>query len=100
MNIRVTQVPNTQISVKSVDAPFKVRLETGGVEVAAKFTDLEDFDATGLTGDYVVVYDGVTRKFKTVPADTVLTFASTDDDLPDDFVQDIADELHMDGGSF
>jgi|TARA_A100001201_G_scaffold136386_1_gene125341 hypothetical protein len=100
MNIRVTQVPNTQVSVRPVEKPFKVRLETGGVEVAAKFTDLEDFDATGLTGDYVVVYDGVTRKFKTVPADTVLTFASADDDLPDEFVQDIADELHMDGGSF
>ena len=100
MKIRVTQVPNTQISVKSVEAPFKVRLETGGAAVPAKFTDLEDFDATGLSGDYVVVYDGVTRKFKTVPADTVLLYASADDDLPDQFVQDIADELHMDGGSF
>ena len=100
MNIRVTQAPNTHVSVRNVTSPLKVRLQTGGTEVPAKFTDLEDFDATGLAGDYVVVYDGVTQKFKTVPADTVLLYASADDDLPDEFVQDIADELHMDGGSF
>lgn len=66
--------------------------------LTTRIRDLEDFDSTGLSNKFVVVYDAATNSFKTIDGDTLLNNALSDGSLPNDFVEEIADSISYDGG--
>lgn len=57
---------------------------------------------------YVVKYDNLTKKFVLISPDNILSSSVSDSDLPDDFVNQIENEIDpnaitfdgLDGGSF
>ena len=53
---------------------------------------------------FVLAYNATSAKFELIPADTVLTNAAADADLPDSFVNqldvDLDNKIDLDGGSF
>jgi hypothetical protein len=107
MTLKVVQGSNTfSIKLKG-QSSYKVTTNVGGVQVPAKFSDLSDFDATGLSNNYVIMYDAVSQTFKPVNPDTVLSKAATEPispGLPADFEAvldvDLDDKIDLDAGTF
>ena len=74
-------------------------------------TDLGDVSLTSLGSGqdgHVLIYDSDLDKFKLVDPDVVLSASVDDNDLPDDFIEQLEDELNLgniqideiDGGGF
>ena len=81
------------------------------VQTTRAFTSLEDFgdvDALNPQDGFVLVYDSDSDKFKLVDPDVVLSKSVEDNDLPDDFIDQLEEELdigdfqidEIDGGGF
>ena len=74
--------------------------------VAENLSELADVSVSDLAGsdNYVLTYDATLQKFVLVPADNVLASAVEDDQLPDDFINqldtDLDDKIDLDGGTF
>jgi hypothetical protein len=107
MTFKVTPTTSS-FSVKfSTPKSYKVATIAGGVQVPAKFSDLSDFDPSGLSDSYVIMYDSVTKTYKPVNPDTVLSKAVTEPTspgLPSVFVDkldvDLDDKIDLDAGTF
>lgn len=86
---------------------FKVTTNLQGVAVPAKFSDLEDFDPTGLSDNYIIMYNANTQKYTMVNPDELLIKAVTEPTspgLPDEFLDkldtELDDRIDLDAGSF
>ena len=84
----------------------KINVTQEKTAVAENLSDLADVSLANLDGSdkFVMTYEATQRKFVLVPADTVLTTAAADNDLPDSFVDvldvDLDNKIDLDGGSF
>lgn len=71
-------------------------------------SQLEDVDTTNVKDKYVIMYDAIEQKYKTVNPDEVLSASSnsetTQPGLPTDFIDtldiDLDNKIDIDGGSF
>ena len=95
-------------------ADYSVRLNSTGnytvsqekTVVAEFLSDLADVSVPNLQSkdQYVLTYDANLQKYVLVPADQVLTSASSDSALPPEFVQqlevDLDNQIDVDGGQF
>jgi hypothetical protein len=107
MSIKVTKTSNTfSISVKN-NNNYKIVSQSGGVQVPGKFEDLEDFDTTGVSDNYIIMYDAATQKYKPVNPDDILLKSVTDQvspGIPTAFVDqlgvDLDNKIDLDAGTF
>lgn len=88
-----------KVSLKR-NAPKKVSVSIGGVQVPAQFSDLVDFDVTDLQGNNLVIYDATTGKYKTLPIDSILQKSVDDNSLPEEFIEQISQDVDLDAGEF
>jgi len=86
---------------------LKVNTNLGGVQVPAKFSDLEDYDGTNVNDSYIIMYNASTGKYRAVNPDEVLRKAVTDpiqSGLPSEFIDkldvDLDDKIDLDAGTF
>ncbi len=87
---------------------YKVTGFAGGIQVPARFEDLENFDYTDKNDQYVIMYNAATQKYKLVNPDNVLSASSSTEivqpGLPTDFVDtldvDLDDRIDLDAGVF
>ena len=109
MTYKVSLTSNSSISVKiSPPSKDKVNAIFGGIQVPARFSDLADFNPTGLSDKYVIMYDSTTQTYVPVNPDTVLSAASnteiTQPGLPNDFIDsldtDLDNKIDIDAGTF
>jgi len=99
MAIRVTRTTAQTFKVVRKSEDFSVKTIAGGIKVPAKFEDLSDFDNTGLTDKFIIIYDAATDSFKTVDPDVLLSSSVSDGSLPDEFIEEINENLEdVDGG--
>ena len=99
MAIRVTKSAAPIFTVVKKPEEFSVKTIAGGIKVPAKFEDLSDFDNTGLTDKFIIIYDAATDSFKTVDPDVLLSSSVSDGSLPDEFIEEINENLEdVDGG--
>lgn len=109
MTYNVSLSSSSNISVKRSSTPkVKLSVIAGGVQVPARFSDLSDFNPSGLSDKYVIMYDAATQTYVPVNPDTVISAASntetTQPGLPGDFIgtldTDLDDKIDLDAGSF
>ncbi len=108
MTYKVSLSSNNSFSVKINAGPkLKVQTIAGGVQVPAKFSDLSDYNPTGLNDKYVIMYDATTKTYYPVNPDEILSAATTDPispGLPANFENqldvDLDNRIDLDGGSF
>jgi hypothetical protein len=83
---------------------YKVNTRIGGVELPARFGDLEDFNIDTTKGNnYVMVYNATTQKFELADPDTVLSNSLSDGvpaDVIDTLETDLDNKIDLDGGEF
>lgn len=104
---------NSQNFNVRVNSPrnFKVNVQTGGLGVPARFTDLIDFDGEDTHDQYVIMYNAVTGKWTAVNPDKVFTAAAETETRQPGFVgyatsyldrmdQDLDDRIDTDAGGF
>ena len=74
--------------------------------VAENLSELADVSVSNLPGSdkFVLTYNASLAKFELLPADSVLTSAASDAQLPDTFIAqletDLDNTIDLDGGSF
>lgn len=107
MTIKVTQTTNSYSVKLKTSSKFKVSVSAEASSVPGSFQDLVDFDSSGVQDSYVIMYDAVTQKYKTVNPDLVLSKATTEPvqpGLPADFENqldvDLDNRINLDAGSF
>ena len=108
MTYNVTFTSGTNFTVKINTAPqIKVQSIVGGVLVPTKFSDLGDYNATGLHDKYIIMYDAATNTYIPVNPDVVLSAAVTEPispGLPADFENqldtDLDNRIDLDAGGF
>lgn len=90
---------------------FKVTVQTGGLGVPARFTDLLDFDGDETYDQYVLMYNAVTGKWTARNPDEVLRSAAERETrqpglvgYADEFLNrldiDLDDRIDVDAGGF
>lgn len=82
-----------------------VQVSSGASSVASNFSDLGDFNQTGVQDGYVIVYDATTQKYVAIDPDTILSNATTTNGgLPQDFINaldtDLDNKIDLDAGTF
>lgn len=108
MTYKVSLSSNSTISVKISTSPkVKLSVISGGVQVPAKFSDLGDYNPTGLNDKYIIMYDSATQTYYPVNPDVVLSAATTEPispGLPSDFKNqldvDLDNKIDLDAGTF
>lgn len=108
MTYKVTVSTQNSISVKQSSTKIRIQTISGGTLVPAKFSDLTDYNSSGLADKYIIMYDSATQQYIPVNPDTVLSAASntelTQPGLPNDFVNtldvDLDDKIDLDAGTF
>jgi len=105
MEFKVTLVTGQNYSVRlKEDNKFKVISNLTQAAEVANFSDLGDFDNTGVQDGWVLMYDSATGKIKTVNPDLVFSKAVADNSLPSEFIDqldgDLDDKIDLDAGSF
>lgn len=99
MAFKVSRTNQTTKTIKfAKSSNLKVTGVSGGPKVPARFGDLEDFDKSTLNDNFVIVYDQTTNSYKTVDPDVLLSKSVIDDSLPEDFIEEISENLSFDGG--
>lgn len=108
MTYRVTiNNNNNKVTINNNNNKIKVAVKSG-VIMARRLDDLLDVDVTDVKDNYILMYDAVTQKYKTVNPDEVLSASSTTEQtspgLPTDFVNtldvDLDDRIDLDAGTF
>lgn len=104
MSIKVTKTTNSfSVKLKTPDN-YKIQTTSGGIQVPAQFSDLQDFDASGVQNNYLVMYNATTQKYITVDPDAVLSAAASGNTFPDDFLDrldaDLDNRIDLDAGTF
>lgn len=104
MSIKVTKTTNSfSVKLKTPDN-YKIQTTSGGIQVPAQFSDLQDYDATGLQDNYLIMYDAATQTYKAVSPDFVLSTSVEDSNLPTNFVNqldiDLDNKIDLDAGTF
>jgi len=91
---------------------YKVTVQTGGLGVPARFTDLIDYDiGDGEYDEYVLMYDATTQKWTARNPDRVFTAAAETEQRQPGFVGyatsflerldvDLDDKIDVDAGGF
>jgi hypothetical protein len=104
---KIKKVFEGSIIVSDTASVIKPDSRPGGVLVPAKFSDLEDFDASNLSNNYLIMYDAATQTYKAVNPDEILSKAVTEPispGLPAVFVDkldvDLDDKINLDAGGF
>ena len=108
MSIKVKKTSNTfSVTLKNNNNNFNIVSQSGGVEVPARFEDIEDFDTNGVKDNYIIMYDAVSRTYKPVNPDDILIKAVTDTEspgIPTAFVDqldiDLDNKIDLDAGTF
>lgn len=107
MTFKVTPTTNSYSVKLGTPKSYKVETISGGPQVPAKFSDLIDFDPSGLNDSYVIMYDAVTKTYKLVNPDVVLSKSATEPispGLPADFEAvldvDLDNKIDLDAGTF
>lgn len=108
MTYKVSLASDSNISVKLKSTPkIKIQTISGGVQVPAKFSDLSDYNASGLNDKYLIMYDATTQTYIPVNPDVVLSAATTEPispGLPSDFENqldiDLDNKIDLDAGGF
>lgn len=101
-------VGSNSFSVKMAGKPkVKFSVISGGLQVPTKFSDLGDYNPTGLNDKYIIMYDAATQTYYPVNPDAVLSAAATEPispGLPADFENkldvDLDNKIDLDAGSF
>ena len=95
-------------------ADFQVKIDSGNnftvsqekTVVAEFLSDLADVSVSNLPAKdkYVLAYDANIGKYTLIAADTVLSNAAADNDVPNDFINDLDveldDKIDVDAGTF
>ena len=76
--------------------------------VVTVFEELTDVEAQNPQDGFVMIYDSASDKFKLVDPDVALSKSVEDKDLPDDFIEQLEEEINLgeitideiDGGGF
>ena len=108
MSIKVTKTSNTfSVTLKNNNNNFNIVSQSGGVEVPARFEDIEDFDTNGVKDNYIIMYDAISKTYKPVNPDDILIKAVTDTEspgIPTAFVDqldiDLDNKIDLDAGTF
>ena len=108
MTYKVTFSQGVSANVRLHSAPkIKIQTNIGGVLVPAKFSDLTDYNASGLHDKYIIMYDAATNTYIPVNPDAVLSAAATEPispGLPADFENvldvDLDNRINLDAGGF
>ena len=108
MTYKVTITTNSSFSIKKSSNKFNIQTISGGTLVPAKFSDLTDYNQSGLQDKYIIMYDATTQQYIPVNPDAILSAASntetTQPGLPNDFINtlgvDLEDKIDMDAGGF
>jgi len=107
MTYKVTVSSNNYTVKLGNVSKLKVQTSSGGVQLPAKFSDLSDYNATGLNDKYVIMYDAATQTYYPVNPDVVLSAATTEPispGLPADFENqldiDLDNKIDLDAGTF
>jgi hypothetical protein len=107
MEFKVRIAESQSFSVKLKTQNLKVSTNEGGVQVPARFEDLSDYDGTGVSDSYVIMYDANTGKYKAVNPDLVLSRAiseTTSPGIPTAFIDqldiELDDKIDLDAGTF
>lgn len=87
---------------------FKVTVQTGGVQVPARFNDLIDFNDTNKNDQYIIMYNAATDKYELVNPDRVLSSSAVTEPiepgLPSDFENvldtDLDNRIDLDAGTW
>lgn len=109
MTIRVTKTSNTfNVKLNNGNSSngtngFRVSVSAEASSVAANFSDINDFNQTGVQNGYLIMYDSATQKYITVNPDEVLS-KSVDGGLPTNFINqldsDLDNKIDLDAGTF
>jgi hypothetical protein len=111
-DFKVTKTNSQSFNIKiGPEQKFKVNVQTGGVGVPARFSDLVDFDGEDTNDQYVLMYNAATGKWKAVNPDKVFTAAAETETIQPGFVgyatsfldrmdQDLDDRIDTDAGGF
>jgi hypothetical protein len=112
MTYKVTLSSSNVFNVKlKTTSKINIQTTTAGIQVPSNFSDLGDYNPTGLSDKYVIMYDAVTQKYIPVNPDEVLNAAaSTELTQPgltgyaaaflDRVDVDLDDRIDLDAGSF
>ena len=108
MTYKVTLSSGTNVTVKLKGEPHaKIQTNFGGIQVPAKFSDLSDYNSSGLHDKYIIMYDAATNTYIPVNPDVVLSAAATEPispGLPADFENvldvDLDNRIDLDAGGF
>lgn len=110
-NYKVT-LSSSNYNVKlSRQTKYKVVGFAGGIQVPARFEDLENFDYTDKNDQYVIMYNASTQKYKLVNPDVVLNSAASSETIQPGLVGyastfldtldvDLDDRIDLDAGLF
>jgi len=94
MVFKVSRTNQTSKTIRfEKSSNLKVTAVSGGPKVPARFGDLEDFDKSSLSNNFVIVFDQTTNSYKTVDPDVLLSKSVIDNSLPDDFIEEINENL-------
>lgn len=107
-NYKVVLSSGSNYNVKlSLQTKYKVTGSSGGIQVPARFEDLQNFDYSDKNDQYLIMYDAATQKYKMVNPDHILSAAVTDPispGLPANFENqldiDLDNRIDLDAGGF
>jgi len=85
-----------KVSFNSKPARKLIRVNYGGVQVPAKFSDLIDFNTEGLQDHGVIMYNAITKTYEIVDPDEVLSVAASQDGPRPGFPTDYLDQMDVD----
>ena len=112
MTYKVTLSSNNVFNVKLKTAPkINIQTTTAGIQVPSNFADLGDYNPSGLSDKYVIMYDATTQKYIPVNPDEVLNAAASTELTQPGLVGfatafldrvdiDLDDRIDLDAGSF
>lgn len=87
---------------------YKVTVNSGGIQVPARFRDLLDYDESNKNDQYVIMYNAATDKYQLVNPDKVLSSSAVTETiqpgLPEDFENvldtDLDNRIDLDAGTW
>lgn len=112
MTYKVSLSSNNVFNVRLKTIPkINIQANIGGVQVPSNFADLGDYNPSGLSDKYVIMYDAGTQKYIPVNPDEVLNAAAATELTQPGLVgyatafldrvdTDLDDRIDLDAGTF